>query len=249
MLTIPRCTLVSALLLLAAAVQAQPVVDAALDRSMVGAVGGVAFTWHQGSFTTGDAQFACCTFSGGNGVGRVAGLRGTIPLSTAVFMRPGLSFEQLNADYASERKALPVLDAENNVVLMSLQQDLEISLDAFTIEVLFAYRVVQPGMYVTLGPSFSLLMSKHQTQRETILSPDGVEFRDGGRSHLLVDSEIEDVKSFVSLRAGAGALFPLSPMFYANPEVLFAVPLTNVQKGGEWSIAGFQVTIGVLLVL
>ena len=72
---------------------------------------------------------------------------------------------------------------------------------------------------------------------------------DGGTSHLLLDSEIEDLSSFVSLRLGAGAFIPVSQMFFANPEVLFTVPLNDVQEDGEWSVAGFTFTLGILLVL
>ncbi|MDT8323085.1 MAG: hypothetical protein RRA94_03155 [Bacteroidota bacterium] len=219
------------------------------ERVLLGVHGGMAFSWHQGSYTTGDAQFDCCTFSGGNGIGRVVGLRGVLPLSPRMFLRPGISFEELNADYPVEREVYPVLGSDDQVVLMTLEEELSVSLDVFSVEVLFAYRVVDPGMYVMAGPAWTTFMSRHQTQEERILSPAQLVFADGGRTHLLIDSEIEGLSSFFSLRAGAGALFPLSAMFHANPEFLFILPLTDLQSEGEWSVAGFEFSLGVLLVL
>ena len=69
-------------LLLSAPVSAQFMDHTPQERVLLGVHGGMAFSWHQGSFTTGDAQFDCCTFSGGNGIGRVVGLRGVLPLSS-----------------------------------------------------------------------------------------------------------------------------------------------------------------------
>jgi hypothetical protein len=219
------------------------------EKVLVGLTGGMAFSWHQGNYTTSDAQFDCCTFAGGSGIGRVAGLRSVVPLSRSLFLRPGISFDQLNADYPAEREAYPVFGREDQVVLMTLSEQLSITLDAFSVELLLAWRVVDPGMYIMIGPSWSLLMSQHQTQEERILTPDDIAFLDGSRSHYLIDSEITGLSPFFSIRAGAGALFPISEMFHANPEVLFMVPLTDVQDKGEWSVSGFVVTLGVLLVL
>ncbi len=246
------CALLSAFilaLLLSASASAQFMDHTPQERVLLGVHGGMAFSWHQGSFTTGDAQFDCCTFSGGNGIGRVVGLRGVLPLSGRSFLRPGISFEALNAEYPVEREAFPVLGSNDQVVLMTLEEELSIRLDVFSVEVLYAYRVVDPGMYVVAGPAWTTFMSQHQTQEETIVSPPQLVFADGGRSHLLIDSEIEGLSSFFSFRAGAGALFPISAMFHANPEVLFILPLTDLQSEGEWSVAGFEFSLGVLLVL
>lgn len=236
-------------LLLPVASHAQLLDHTPQERVLLGVHGGMAFSWHQGSYTTGDAQFDCCTFSGGNGLGRVVGLRSVLPLSPRSFLRPGISFEELNADYPVEREAYPVLGSDDQVVLMTLEEELKISLDVFSVEILYAYRVVEPGMYVFGGPAWTTFMSRHQTQEESIIAPSQLTFADGGRRHLLIDSEIEGLSSFFSLRAGAGALFPLSAMFHANPEVLFVFPLTDVQSAGEWSVAGFEFSLGVLLVL
>jgi hypothetical protein len=218
-------------------------------RTKIGLVGGMNFSWHQGTFITSDAQFDCCTFTGGNGLGRSAGLRMVIPLTTELSVRPGLMFEQLNGEYPAEYETYPVLGRDDQVLLLSLEERFEVTLEAFSIEMLFAYDVLAPGVYVTLGPSYSILMSKHQEQREIILTPSEIEFTDGGRSHMLIDSEIPDAGHFFSFRAGAGALFVLSSLLYANPEILFAIPLNEVRTRGEWSVSGFEVTLGVLLVL
>ena len=219
------------------------------ERVLVGISGGMTFAWHQGSYTTGDAQFDCCTFSGGNGIGRDVGLRAIIPIGERSVLRPGVGFEQFNADYPAERDAFPVLGPDDQVTLMTLEEQLSVSLDVFTIELLYAYRIVNPGMYLLVGPSWSIPMSKHQTQEERIISPAGLTFADGHRVHLLVDSEIREIGPFFSLRAGAGALFPLSEQFHANPEISFLFPVTAVADSGEWSVAGFTLTFAVLLAL
>lgn len=244
-----KLLLVTFMLIVPVSIMGQDYYDVPYERAQVGLVGGLDFSWQSGSYTTGDAQFDCCTFSGGNGIGRVAGLRSVISLTPMTMLRTGVTFEQLNANYPMETKAYPVLTRDHRVVLAQFEEELEISLDLFTVDLMIAYRVVPPGMYVAAGPAFSVFMSKHQTQTERLLSPSDIEFLDGGRSHLLLDSEIEDLSSFISLRLGAGAFVPISTMFFANPEVLFTVPLNNVQDDGEWSVAGFTFTLGILLVL
>lgn len=219
------------------------------QRAAIGLVGGVNFSWHQGTFTSRDAQFDCCTFSGGNGLGRTAGLRMFIPLSQRFAVRAGTVFEQVNGEYPAEFEAYPVLGRNDAVVLLQVREELETTLEAFSIELMLSWRVLAPGVYVAAGPSYSILMSKHQMQRETILSPAEMEFVDGGRTHILIDSEIPDAEHFFAFRAGAGALFPLHPILYANPEILFAVPLSRVRERGAWSVSGFDVTLGILLVL
>ncbi|PLX28773.1 MAG: hypothetical protein C0600_09330 [Ignavibacteria bacterium] len=244
-----RYLLIMWLMLLPLSLFGQDYYDAPYERAQVGLVGGLDFSWQSGAYTTGDAQFDCCRFSGGNGIGRVAGVRSIVSLTPLTFLRAGVTFEQLNAIYPVEMEAYPVLTRENRVVFAQFEEELEISLDLFTVDMMIAYRVVPPGMYVAAGPSYSVFMSKHQTQTERLISPPDIEFVDGGRSHLLLDSEIEDLSSFLSLRLGAGAFVPLSQMFFANPEVLFTLPLNDVQEDGEWSVAGFTFTLGVLLVL
>ncbi|MBN1446884.1 MAG: outer membrane beta-barrel protein [Bacteroidetes bacterium] len=218
-------------------------------RTKIGLVGGMNFSWHQGTYMTSDAQFDCCSFTGGNGLGRSAGLRMVIPVTTEFSLRPGLMFEQFNGEYPAEYESYPVLGRDNQVLLLSLEERFAVTLETFSVEMLLTYDVLTPGVYVTLGPSYSILMSKHQEQREIILSPAEIEFTDGGRSHILIDSEIPDAGNFFSFRAGAGALFVLSSLLYANPEILFTIPLNDVRERGEWSVSGFEVTLGVLLVL
>ncbi len=223
--------------------------EGSMGRATIGLVGGVNFSWHQGTFTSSDAQFDCCTFSGGNGLGRTAGLRMIIPLTEKLSVRAGTVFEQVNGEYPAEFDAYPVLDRNDEVALLRLREELETTLEAFSIELMLSWKVLAPGVYVAAGPSFSILMSKHQMQQETILSPADIEFVDGGRTHMLIDSEIPDAEHFFAFRAGAGALFPLHPILYANPEILFAVPLSRVRERGAWTVSGFDVTLGILLVL
>lgn len=247
-----RALLFSILLIVSlptAALRTQPRDADNMRRATIGFVGGLNFSWHQGTFTSSDAQFDCCTFTGGNGLGRTAGLRTIIPLTDKLAVRAGTMFEQLNGEYPSEFNAYPVLGRDDEVVLLRLREELEITLEAFSIELMLSWKVLAPGVYIAAGPSFSILMSKHQIQRETILFPLEVEFLGGGRTHNLIDSEIPDAGHFFTFRTGAGALFPLHPILYANPEILFVVPLSRVRERGAWTVSGFDVTLGILLVL
>jgi len=215
------------------------------SKILLGGVGGMQFLWHAGTIETSDGMYDCCSFSEGNGVGVSMGFRGFISLGKATMLRAGVLYEQWNGEYETVRLSYPILGAGNTVEDANLDERLDVRLDGITAETQFVIFVLNPMLYLSAGPAMHLPSTKTYTHTESIASPHGVRYLDGSQSKVLLDDDISGVSSFFSLRFGVGMLLELSPGLYANPDVQYSLALSDVRDGGEWSVSGFLLSLGV----
>ncbi len=216
-----------------------------IPSTMIGVGGGAQFSWHNGAVSTSDGAYDCCSFTGGNGVGLAFGARALFAISNGIMIRGAIGFEQYNAEFTSVRLAYPVLSSTNTIEYADLDEVLDVSISTVTIETQVQYFLLNPGLYLSAGPALHLPMSPTWTHTETIAAPSDLRYVDGASAHVLLDGEIPDMSTFLSLRVGAGAIFPISGSIYANPEMLYSFALSDAQSASVWSISGFQLTIGV----
>lgn len=213
---------------------------------LAGGMMGLGVRWQQGSITVGDGSFECCRFTDGNGIGLTGGMRILYAMNDAFTLRGGAAWERVVSKYDPSRKNYPILGRGTQVEYVSLQEDLEIRFSGISVELGFAYRMYRPGMYVAVIPTITIPMTVEWKSTEMIVAPEGVRYLDGSRSKVLIDEPMPDLNSYVSLRFGTGALFPLTEDLTLNPEMLFAIPVTNAHSGFSWSMSGFDLTIGLL---
>jgi hypothetical protein len=219
--------------------------DEGVPPLLLGIGGGVQFAWHSGAITTYEGAYECCTFADGTGAGMVLGARGIFHLSGPFSLRAGIGMERHDGEFSSVRLAYPMLSSNNTVEYVDLDEALDTRLSSLTLEAEMQYLVLSPGLYLSAGPALHIPMTREWTHTTTITAPSDVRFLDGSTSRTLVDGEIPDASPWLSLRLGAGALLPVTSRMYVNPEVLYSIALSNVRTASSWSVAGFQITLGM----
>ena len=199
-------------------------------------------TWHTGSIAT--ASRPCdCEFRDGRGIGFSLGARGILPVSGAIFFRPGIAYERLGGDFESIRSAYPMLGTRHQVEVVDFDDLLSVRMDVLTMELLGGWAFVPEGLFLVGGPAVSYVVNGQYLQTESILTP-GVLFLDGSTETVLLDETPPGLhRVIVSLRMGAGAIFDISPEAVLSPEIDFAIPLQDVTSGESWRIGGFQASL------
>ncbi|MBE0643818.1 MAG: hypothetical protein IH600_07035 [Bacteroidetes bacterium] len=213
---------------------------------LIGISPGMAMRWQQGTMRTTDGYYDCCSFTGGSGIGFSAGFNVLIPLGSAVYLRGGLGWEGVVSDYTAERKSYPILGQGNTVEYADLQNDLSVSMSAVRVDAGLAYMVIEPGLFISVGPCVTVPMSPSWKQTEQMTGPEGLLYLDGSRRKVLIDVDIPGTQPFVSLRFGAGALIPVSSTVHIMPEMVFAVPLMEIQPDYRWSMSGLDLSLGLM---
>jgi hypothetical protein len=203
--------------------------------------------WQEGTMLTSDGYYDCCSFTGGNGVGFAAGARLLYPLSETLFLRAGLGWEYATSDFSSERKSYPILGQANTIEYVDFQDDLTISFPAMQADIGLVMMIVEPGLYLTLGPGVTIPFPPSWEQTEQITGPPGVKYNDGSTSKVLFDTDIPGTRPFVSLRFGCGALIPMNDAITFAPEMIYSIPFMEMQPDFHWSMSGIEITAGVML--
>ncbi|MBR9978617.1 MAG: hypothetical protein KFH87_11075 [Bacteroidetes bacterium] len=215
-------------------------------QMLAGGMMGLGVRWQQGTITIGDGSYECCRFTDGNGLGLTGGMRILYALNDVSTLRGGVAWERVVSEYDASRKNHPILGRGNRVEYVSLQEDLKIRFSGISVELGFVYRLYRPGMYVAVIPTITIPTTVEWKSTETITAPEGVRYLDGSRSKVLIDEPMPDLNSYFSLRFGTGALFPITEDLMLNPEMLFAIPVTNAHSVYSWSMSGFDLTLGLL---
>ncbi len=216
------------------------------DPILIGAVAGINYRMKQGTIETGDGCYACSSFSDGSGVGGMGGLRAILPLSRSLFLRAGVAAEIVNLDFDAVHNSYPYIEAHNTIGVLDLRQEMHLGFTSVMFEALLGYRVAKQGLYLVAGPVYNLLLSSQMKLNEEIISPSDASYLDGSRSKVLIDGDIPDASSFLSLRAGAGMTFPLGAGIHASPEIMYSFPLTDIGTDPGWSVSGLDLTLGVM---
>ncbi|MFA6233547.1 MAG: hypothetical protein WC824_05075 [Bacteroidota bacterium] len=213
----------------------------------VGVSVGMTMRWQEGTMLTTDGYYDCCSFTGGNGIGVAAGARLLYPLNDALSLRAGLGWEYATADFSSERKNYPILGQGNTVEYADFQDDLTLSFPALQVDIGILLMVSEPGLYLTAGPGVTIPFPPGWEQTEQIIGPPSVKYLDGTTSRKLFDTDIPGTRPFISLRFGGGAFIPMTDGITLAPEMLYSIPLMEMQPDFSWSMSGIEITIGVLM--
>ncbi len=219
----------------------------AVRMSFIGPFGGIDFAMHRGNFSTMDNGILCCSFENGDGLGPAAGFKAFLPLVSSLEFSPRILYENPRGEFTALLQRYPIRGFNNKIEYADLESKLETDLHMVTLDLLAGWMFDPLRVYVAAGPSLCMLVANHFLKRETILSPPGVSYIDGGNSRVLYDDAFPMTNEFhFSLRGGVGARIALGGSLHLNPEVLYAYPLTKVSKEGDWKVSTVQATLGVL---
>lgn len=232
------------LLLLAVPLHAQ---ETGNSDFMIGISPGMAMRWQQGTMRTTDGFYDCCSFTGGSGIGVGGELRVLYRLGGALYLRAGAGWERVASDYESERKSYPILGQGNTVEYVDLRNDLSVTMPAAQVNAGVQYLVLEPGLYLTAGVGVTIPLSPAWAQTEEITGPPGVRYTDGSLRRTLFDVDVPGTRPFPSLRFGGGAMLPITDALRLAPELLFSIPLMEMQPDYRWSMSGLDLTVGLIM--
>ncbi len=214
---------------------------------LIGPYGGIDYNIHTGKFATTQDELVCCNFEDGTGVGPVAGFKAFLSPYRTWTISPRLLYENYTGTFSADPETLPIFGENNMVEDWTFQDDLEISLGALSVELLYVQKIVDMNLYVAAGPSVNYIITNNFRKTEHIIDPPGVAYLDGSTSKLLLDDKLDIITPLLlTLRGGLGGVIPIGKNFYLNPEVLYGFPLTIVSDNGEWRVTTIQATLGVL---
>jgi hypothetical protein len=215
---------------------------------MLGLYSGIIYNMHDGEFYTMQDGIVCCRFDNGSGIGAVGGVKAMIPVTENISISPRLMYENRGGTFISRDERYPMLGENNRVELVTFENRLDVKLHTVTVDAMTSYTIEPIGMYVTAGPSVSLVVGQGFSKTTSIDSPAGVRFLDGTTSRVIDPGNQDIVRPVLfSARGGVGALIELAENIYLNPEALYAFPLGNVSKQDNWKASGIQGTLGVMM--
>lgn len=211
----------------------------------LGIVPGAAMRWQSGGLRTcGEAD--CLPFTEGSGMGFMLGLRAMHPLGDALYLRGSIGWESVHGDFSTTRRHYPILGMGGTLEYADLEDELDVTLSMLSVDLGIAYRILDPGVYVTAAPVLSMPLSAQWKQTESIAAPSGLRYLDGSVSKVLLDGDIPGTRAFVSLRLGTGALFAVGETLTFAPELGYVFPLTELQTDFGWSMSGIDFSIAVM---
>jgi hypothetical protein len=220
---------------------------AAVRMNFIGPFGGIVFAMHRGTFSAMENGILCCSFEKGDGLGPAAGVRAFLSLVSSLEFSPRILYENPRGEFTALLQRYPIRGSNNTIEFVDLENKLETDLHMITLDLLVDWMYDPLCIYVAAGPSLSMLIANHFLKSETIVSPPGVSYLDGGSSRVLLDDGFSMTNNFhLSLRGGVGARIALGGSLHINPEVLYSYPLTKVSKEGDWKVSTVQATLGIL---
>ncbi len=212
----------------------------------LGIAPGAALRWQSGELRTCPLP-DCLPFTEGTGTGMAIGVRAMYRLGGDLFLRGGAGWEQVGSTFTETRRNYPILGQGNRVERVDMRNELEAGVSTLQIEAGVAYMIMQPSIFVAAGPVLTLPLSTTWKQTEIITGPTGVRYADGSDSKVLLDEEIPAVSAFLSLRMGLGALLAVTDAIAILPEAYYTLPLGDLQPDFDWTTAGIDVSLAVLL--
>ncbi len=153
----------------------------------------------------------------------------------------------------------------NYVVLKSVtRNENEVKYNALSLDLMYKFRALLipnlGALALTVGPTVDYIMTKTNSQKYTILTPDNVQFiplepaeaaargwtySDDGRTINVFDGDIEEAKSMrFGLKAGIQLEITLPNSISIIPGAFYNLALTDVSNQ-DWKVNVFQLSVDV----
>ena len=219
------------------------------DGWRIGLTGAAVLNMHKGPLTTQDGLIECGTYESATNVGWAAGNQLWIPMSSNVAISARLQYWKADGTFESPNDVQPFVQmADGSYLRMQTEFALQTNVDIVTFDAIAQWYPFSQ-FYIGAGPQIGLVTRASFEQRENILAPSGIEFRNGGteRSIFAGDFSANGRSSAVRIaaKAVAGYDISLSKSFTLTPEVGFSLPFTGVLSGSDWKVQGLQMGLTI----
>jgi len=241
--------LVKTLLLIMASTIAYAQEAPVRDGWRVGLTGAAVMNMHKGPLTTEDGLIECGTYDDATNIGWAAGNQLWIPMSDAVAVSARLQYWKADGTFETPNDIQPFVQmADGSYLRMQTEFALQTSVDIITFDAIAQWYPFS-NFYIGAGPQIGLVTRASFEQRENILQPSGIEFRNGGteRSIFAGDFSANGRSSAIRIAAKGvvGYDYALSRSFTLTPEVGFSFPFTGVLSGSDWKIRGLSMGLTI----
>jgi hypothetical protein len=218
---------------------------------LIGPYGGGYFHSGISSLFIPDEPADCRTpFSSESKLGIMYGLKAFIPITDFISVSPRVQLGNISSDISRNGKSYPILGHNNQLESASGIDKLDLKLNTMDIDLLLTYSYVSLGLYAAAGPSVGLLSSSDYTLTTNLVAPAGVTYLDGSTSQTLSTGKMSNLNNLLlSVRVGIGWNYQLTDFLFLNPELLYSLPLSKIDKDSDSKIGGFLFTVGVLFSL
>lgn len=215
------------------------------DAWRVGISGAAVLNMHRGPLTTEDGLIECGTYDDASDLGWAAGNAVWIPVGDDLAVSTRLQYWKADATFRTDNDVQPFVQmADGSYVRMQSEYALLTNVDILTLDAVFQWYPT-PQFYVGGGPHVGLVTRASFEQRENILQPSGIEFRNGGTERSIYAADFSangrSAALRIALKAVAGYDHALTSQLTLSPEVGFSMPFTTVLSGSDWTIQGLQV--------
>lgn len=217
---------------------------------MLGINGGATLNMHQGTFNTYDGILDCGSFKDATKIGWYAGNVLDIPLSWPFSISGRVYFYKADGDFESLTQNPPRISLDDgSLVYLNTEQVLETNLDYIHVEALAKYNFTDI-FYAALGPGIGFATHTSFSQKENIIEPQGVTFRNGESSRLIMtgdfdDNELTESNIRITAHLLAGMDYPLTKRLYLNAEIGYAFPFTKVLDNSDWAVSMLHAGVGI----
>jgi outer membrane protein OmpA-like peptidoglycan-associated protein len=225
------------------------------QRTEYGLMIGAAYNAHHAEFTQLGSYASCCpSFTGGSGVGPMAGLFVTAPLSTSPLPSwrvQGRLLYSVNSAVLTndERSFVADLRDSARVVPALFRHELQATLTSVGIEPVIAFRPFA-AFDVMVGGRVGMTLRSHFRQTETLVEPEDFgSYLGSGRTWVEHDTEIPDASTLtLGVVGGLRYVLPLNTdaTLLLIPELTAHVQLTNVSTTAPWSMVQVRGGLGLV---
>lgn len=220
----------------------------------IGVYGGINYNLHDAGFRSLPGIPNCCPkFESGSGIAPQVGLSVRFPFDEASSLILKLEYSDYSGKLEKEefigntelRQATPPFET-TDVVKATSNHSVEGNLGAISIEPMYSWNIFDKFNW-NIGLNLSYLLSPKFTQREQLVSPNNVVFKDTEKRvrNEYINNDIPEVNSIqIFGKTSISYSIPFGKNMILSPELGFAYPFTKIFSD-EWKV--IPISIGLNL--
>ena len=189
---------------------------------------------------------SCCPgYDDGSGSAFVLGATFELPLESSIVFNSRLLYGHFGGTLEADELELVTRDFDT--VRATFRHTLELSQPALLFEELIGYKPVEQ-LYILGGIRAEFMVGGSYSQKEEIISPDGIRYENDTRERLVLAGEIPlEKQGNVSFLLGARYDLPLNSRknLVLSPEMLYWHGMSDLVSGRDLTMNGFRIGLAV----
>ncbi len=240
----PRILVLSLSILFCSGILLHAQGDHAPELWRVGGSAGFGTLDYNANFTALPEVPSCCPgYLDGSGTAFLFGASFELPLDRAVIFNSRLLFGRFSGTLQADEEELVTRNFDT--VRATFRHTLELAQPALLFEEMIGYTPIDQ-LYLLGGIRAEFMVGGTFSQREEIVSPDGIRYENETRERLVLDGDIPlEKQGNVSFLLGLRYDLPLNPAgdLILSPELLFWYGMSDLVSSRELTMNGLRVGV------